>query len=207
MKDTHLYRFARTYLPWFFRLLMPIRVQNAGYMPATGAVVLCCNHMSNTDPVRIAYSQRRQIFFMAKEELFKNGFVAWILRCLGAFPVHRGRGDMGAINLSRRHLKDGDVLGVFIEGTRSKDGNLLRPKPGAAMLAASCHAPILPCCITAKGGGPSRLFRRVVITYGRLIPPEALGIEKGTPSELRAASLFVMDRIRELRETGLKEFR
>lgn len=95
----------------------------------------------------------------------------------------------------------------FHRGTRSKDGNLLRPKPGAAMLAASCHAPILPCCITAKGGGPSRLFRRVVITYGRLIPPEALGIEKGTPSELRAASLFVMDRIRELRETGLKEFR
>lgn len=207
MKGTRLYHFARTYLPWFFRILMPIRVKNADFMPETGAVVLCCNHASNTDAVRLAYSQPRQVFFMAKQELFRNGFVAWILRSLGAFPVHRGRGDLGAINLSRQHLKDGDVLGVFLEGTRSKDGNLLRPKPGAAMLSASCGAPILPCCITAKGGGLPKLFRPVLVTYGRLIPPEELGIEKGTPSELRAASLLVMDRIRELREAALKELR
>lgn len=206
MKDTHLYHFARIYLPWFFRILMPIRVLHADYMPKTGPVVLCCNHMSNTDSVRLAYSQRRQIFFMAKEELFRNGFVACVLRWLGAFPVMRGKGDLGAINLSVRHLKEGDVLGVFIEGTRSKDGSLLKPKPGAAMLASRCHAPILPCCITAKGGRLTKLFHTAVIAYGKPLFPEELSIHNNAPSELRSASLKIMERIAELREESLKEF-
>ncbi|MCI1956570.1 MAG: 1-acyl-sn-glycerol-3-phosphate acyltransferase [Oscillospiraceae bacterium] len=206
MKGTLLYTLARALLPWFFRTVMPIRVRGAENLPKTGKVILCCNHASMTDPLRLAYSQRRQIYFMAKEELFRNRLVGAVIGALGAFPVSRGRGDKGAINKARVHLKEGHVLGLFIEGTRSKDGRLLRPKAGAAMLAKTCDAPIVPCCITARGGGLPKPFRTCIVSFGKLIPPEALGVKAGTPSELRSASQYVMDRIAALRESNLREF-
>ncbi len=207
MNRTPLYVFARTFLPWFFRTTMPMRVRNAENMPETGGVVLCCNHASMTDPLRIAYSVRRQVFFMAKEELFENRLTGAVIGGLGAFPVRRGKGDKEAVNKAERHLRDGDVVGIFIEGTRSKDGSLQRPKSGAVMLAHLCGAPILPCCITAEGGKVPRLFHLCLVTYGSLIPSGDLGIQKGFPSEYRRASRMVMSRIAELRESNLREFK
>lgn len=206
MNKFPLYTFAHTFLAWFFCTLMPIRIRHGEYMPKEGGVILCCNHMSNTDPIRLAYTQKRKIFYMAKEELFRNRFVGRVLTALGAFSVARGRSDKTAINLAQKHLNEGDVLGLFIEGTRSKDGNFLPPKSGAVMLAKSCNVPILPCCITPKGGGMPRLFHPCVINYGKLIYPEELNITTGTPSEFRTASKFVMSRIIGLREEALKEF-
>lgn len=207
MKYSLLYFFARFILVWLFRILMPIRIRNAQYVPQNGKVILCCNHASMTDPVRLAFGQRRQVYFMAKEELFRNRFVSAVISSLGAFPVVRGRGDKGAITAAQQHLNNGHVLGLFIEGTRSKDGNLLRPKSGAVMLAKSCDAPILPCCITAKGGGLPKLFHTCILAFGSPIQPDELGIKNGTPTELRNASQYVMSRIAELRESSLREFR
>jgi 1-acyl-sn-glycerol-3-phosphate acyltransferase len=201
-----LYNFAFHGLRWFFCTLMPFRVRNNERMPQSGGVILCSNHLSNTDPIRVAYSQTRQINFMAKAELFHFRPVGAVLRALGAFPVVRGKGDKSAINTAHEILRRGDVLGIFIEGTRSRDGNLLPPKSGAVLIAHNCNVPILPCCITAKNGGLPKLFRRCIISYGELIRPEELQIEHGTPSELRAASKLVMSRIAALREESLKEF-
>lgn len=175
-------------------------------MPETGKIILCCNHLSMTDPVRLAFSQNRQIFYMAKSELFQNKFVAAVISALGAFPVSRGKSDRQAINTAQKHLDHGHVLGIFIEGTRSKNGELLRPKSGSVMLAHSCSAPILPCCITAKNGGLPKLFQTCLISFGKVIEPEELGIKNGTPSEYREASRQVMERIAQLREASLNEF-
>lgn len=206
MKRTPFYTAARALLPWLFQLLMPSRVHHAENLPKQGGVVLCCNHASMTDPLRLAYSQRRQIFFMAKEELFHNPLVRAVISGLGAFPVARGRSDKQAITTAQQLLQDGNVLGIFLEGTRSRDGSLQRPKPGAVLLAYRNGVPILPCCITAKGGGLPGVFRTSIVSYGRLIPPEDLGIQNGTPSELRNASRMVMGKIAELREESLEEF-
>lgn len=203
---TKLYNFAIHGLRWFFCTLMPFHVRNSERMPRSGGVILCSNHMSNTDPIRVAYSQKRQINFMAKAELFRFRPFGAVLRAIGAFPVERGKGDKNAINVAQEHLQSGDVLGIFIEGTRSRDGNLLPPKSGAVLIAHNCNVPILPCCITAKNGGLPKLFRRCIISYGELIRPEELRIQHGTPSELRAASKLVMSRIAALREESLKEF-
>ena len=201
MKRTPLYAFARTFLAWFFRLVMPVRVRGADRVPKSGNAVLCCNHASMTDPLRLAYSQKRQIYFMAKEELFRNPVVAAVIGALGAFPVTRGKGDKAAINTAKTILDGGRLLGIFIEGTRSRTGEFLRPKPGAVMLAHSCSAPIVPCCITPKSGRLPRLFHTCYVSFGSPIPPQELGIEKGTPSEYRNASLLVMERIASLRES------
>lgn len=204
MKGTPLYTAARRLLPWFFHLLMPTRIENPQYMPANGKVVLCCNHASMTDPVRLAFTTRRQIFFMAKEELFAIPFVSSVIRALGAFPVARGKGDQGAVDTAKQILDENGILGIFIEGTRSKDGNLLRPKSGAVRFAASCGAPILPCCITPEHGRLPRLFHTCRVSFGKPILPEELNIAEGTSLEYRNAARMVMDRIRELRENDRK---
>lgn len=187
-------------MPWFFRTLMPIKIKHAENMPKDGKAVLCCNHMSLTDPLRLAYSQKRQIYFMAKEELFHNKLVSAVITALGAFPVSRGKGDKSAIHSAKAVLDRGSILGIFIEGTRTKDGNFLRPKSGAVMLAHNCHSPVVPCCITPKKGKLPRLFHTCYVSFGAPITEQELGIENGTPSEYRKASLLVMSRIKELRE-------
>ena len=204
MKRTPLYTFARFFLPWLFRLIVPMDINGAGYMPQSGGVIICCNHASMTDPLRLAYSQRRQIYFMSKDELFKNKFVGFIIKKLGAFPVSRGKGDKSALERAQGILGGSGVLGIFIEGTRSKDGSLQRPKSGAVMLAGKCGASILPCCITPEKGRLPKAFSKSVVSYGKPISPDELGITNGTPSEYRAASRLVMDRIAALRERDVK---
>lgn len=175
-------------------------------MPKQGKVIVCCNHVSISDPVRLAFTQRRQIFFMSKAELFDNKFLNCLLSSLGAFPVQRGKGDKGALNRAGELLDEGKAIGLFIEGTRSKTGQLLQPKAGAAMLAYMHHAPVLPCCITAKGGGVPKLFHKCKVSFGQVIPPEELGIEEGTGAEFRSASRRIMKEIVQLRERDLEAF-
>ena len=103
-------------------------------LPERGCIV-CCNHLSNFDPVLLALTQRRPINYMAKAELFKNPLLGWLIRQLGAFPVQRGAGDGKAIQEAEKVIEEGRLLGIFIEGTRSKTGEFLRPKSGAAIIA------------------------------------------------------------------------
>lgn len=89
--------------------------------------------------------QKRHVYFMAKEEIFKNRLATWFFaKQLGAFPVKRGAGDTGALDTARRIVEEGKLLGIFPEGTRSKDGRLGRAKSGAALIAAQTGASVLP---------------------------------------------------------------
>jgi 1-acyl-sn-glycerol-3-phosphate acyltransferase len=207
MKRTPFYAFGKIFIQWFLRLFLPYTVNNKDNMPKNGRVILCCNHLSNSDPVRLAFTQHRQIFFMSKAELFKNKVVGALLSSLGAFPVQRGTGEAKtALNKAGELLAKEQVIGIFIEGTRSKTGELLQPKSGAVMLAYKHHAPILPCCITPKGSRLPKLFHKCIVSYGELIQPEELGIVDGTGTEYRNAAREVMKRISQLRERDLKAF-
>lgn len=206
MKRTPLYNFGKIFVQWFLKYFIPYEVNNKENMPQSGKVIVCCNHVSISDPVRLAFTQHRQIFFMSKSELFENKAMALLLSSLGAFPVQRGKGDKGAINKASQMLENGQALGIFIEGTRSKTGEFLQPKAGAVMIAHNNHAPILPCCITAKGGGVPKIFHKCIVSFGELIQPEELGIVEGTGVEYRNASREIMNRIAKLRERDLKTF-
>ena len=142
---------------------------------------------------------------MAKAELFHNRFLAFLIRKLGAFPVNRGAGDTAAVNNAISILNDEKLLGVFIEGTRSKTGEPLKPKPGVVMFAHQTQSPILPIAIATKDG-KMRLFQKVVINCGELIEPQELNIQDATSLEYRNASRFVMGKILSLREECLAYF-
>lgn len=200
-----LYSAARTVAIFLFKFTYPWEVIDSDKLPKSGKYIICPNHISNMDPVFLIMSQKRQIFFMAKSELFKNKIIKKFLYAIGAFPVQRKKGDTKAINKSYDILKNNNVLGIFIEGTRSKDGEFLKPKSGAAMISYKTNTPVIPVYITPKKGKRVKPFKKTIIFYGDPIPLSELGIEKGTGLEFRNASRVIMSRIKELKErnTGI----
>lgn len=205
MKRTWLYAFAKTVAQWFVIPFLPYHVNDKDRFPKEGRVIVCCNHLGMSDCLRLAFTQKRQIYYMGKAELFENKFVSFVLRSLGAFPVQRGKHDVGAIDICGDLLGREEAVGIFPEGTRSRDGKFLPFKAGAVMLALKHNTPILPVCITPVKGMHLHLFHRVVISYGDLIQPSDLGIERGSGTELRAASRMVQAKIQELRDRDLIE--
>ncbi len=180
------------------RCLLPIwrrwQVIGIDRLPDTGGVVVVSNHTSNLDPVVVGCALTRRIHFMAKQELFQNPILAYIIRLLGAFPVNREKSDRNAIRKALELLQEGQMIGIFPEGTRSKSGELQRPQIGAAMLAIKANAPILPMALKGTRG----LFGQVTVVVGEPIYlPELWGSRPGK-EELEALSLQVMKEIAEL---------
>jgi 1-acyl-sn-glycerol-3-phosphate acyltransferase len=161
--------------------------------------IICCNHVSNLDPIAIAIKVDAEISFLGKAELFKSVFLRFVFRKLNVIPVTRGgeRGENGAaLEKAVAVIKSGGILGVFPEGTRSRDGKLKSPRSGAMFVAYATGADILPMGITLE----KRKFKRskIVVKCGEMIQYEDLMMKEGTHSELRQASKFVMAKISEL---------
>ena len=203
MKMSPFYRFGRGLLMPFYKLLFWYKINGRENVPDDGAYIVCSNHLSNNDPVLLGLAMKRQVFYMAKAELFRNPIAGWVIRHLGAFPVNRGAGDGKAINEAEQIVKDGKLLGIFIEGTRSKTGEFLRPKSGASIIAHQMNVPVIPVCITPKNK-KIRVFQPVKISIGKPITPKELGLDKGTPEEYRNSSRKIMAEIKKLRENDLK---
>jgi 1-acyl-sn-glycerol-3-phosphate acyltransferase len=103
------------------------RAEGVENVPTEGPFVLAANHLTNMDVFFMQFSLSRPIFFMGKEELFRNPIMDWMLRQMGGFPVYRGAHDEWAICHAEHVLEQGQVLGIFPEGTRNR-GQGLRPK-------------------------------------------------------------------------------
>ena len=91
-------------------------------VPMEGPFLLCANHNSNMDPVLIAAGCKRQLTFMAKDELFHVPVLGKLIKALGAFPIKRGRGDAAAVMATLKIMKKGEATLIFPEGTRMKRG-------------------------------------------------------------------------------------
>lgn len=202
---TWLYSLGRVVCTPAMKLFFRTKFINKNNIPKEGRYIICSNHLSYADPVLIALGQKRKVRFMAKAELFKNKFFAALIRSLGAFPIHRGNGDMKAINIGEQILKDGGVMVIYFEGKRSKSGELLRPKSGAMLIAYQTDTPVIPACITPQKG-PLKFFRKTIISFGDPVTVSQLGIKEGTPREFREASKQVMEKVAALREESKKAF-
>lgn len=162
--------------------------------------IICCNHLSNLDVAFLMVTHKKPIYFMAKQELFENKILGWFFKKMGAFAVKRGKGDKSALVNSENIIKDGNVLGIFIEGTRSKTGEFLRPKSGAALIASKTNADILPVCITGSGkNNKVKLFKKTVISYGDSILNSEIKCEEGSRIALKEATNKIMESIIKLR--------
>lgn len=198
-KRNHFYFFWRGVVTPIFKIKYHLKFKGRENVPSDGAYILACNHRESVDPIYLGIGLRRQILFMAKAELFENKFVGWLLGRLGAFPVERGSSAAkGAIVHFEEVLKEGNLMGIFIEGTRSKSDDFLPPKNGVSLIAYDTKTPVIPACIT-------RIGKRRVVHYGKPLSLEEMGFEKGGAREFRNASRIIMDHIKELREIDLAQ--
>ncbi len=151
---------------FFMHLIFRIEVTGTENMPDKGGCIIAANHLSFWDPVFIAcFLNKRRICFLAKAELYKFAPVGCVLRNLGSVPVYRGTRDAGTLMLAIRHLREGNVLGIFPEGTRARDGKKPNAKRGTIKMAKAADTVVVPVHISAT----YRIFSKIKMTVGKPI--------------------------------------
>lgn len=140
-----------------------MRVRGHENIPATGAVLVVCNHISQVDPPVLGIATLpRRTHYMAKSELFTIPLLRRIVYRMGAFPVERGGADRRALRLARDVLERGDLLLVFPEGRRYLDGRLRPGLTGAGSLGLLPDVTVVPAAVW----GSHRFLRRVTVVFG-----------------------------------------
>ena len=157
------YRFARGLIKLIAPIFYRFNISGTEHIPPKGAVIICSNHISALDCITLAICCKRQIFFMAKKELFDKRFLGFILRKLGAFQVDRGTTDLKAYRHTMNLLKNDKALGIFSQGTRTQEFDNV--KGGVAVFALKSGTPIVPVGIR----GTYRPFSRMYVNFGPLI--------------------------------------
>ncbi len=142
-----LYGFVRITFPVVFHLYFRMQRIGREHIPSKGPVIITANHRSFLDPFVIACMTRRPMYYVAKEELFRRPWQAWVLNALGAFPVARGASDENMITTAKAILARGDIVLIFAEGTRVRPGALGRPRRGVGRIALESGAPVVPLAI------------------------------------------------------------
>jgi 1-acyl-sn-glycerol-3-phosphate acyltransferase len=141
------YSFSQGVLRLFTTLMFDLKVYNRHYVPKTGGVLMVSNHQSYLDPVLVGVYLRRPMSYLAKSGLFTNKFFGAWLRRIRAFPVKQGAGDVGAVKETIRRLKEGHMLNIFPEGSRSNDGEIAPMQAGASLVVKRANVPVIPCVV------------------------------------------------------------
>jgi len=190
---------------WFVELYFHTRGHGTQNIPERGPFVVVANHASFLDPYMIGYtSLQRQVGFMAKEELFRAPLFGPFIRRCGAFPVKRNSRDMEAVHQFHDFLNSGKPLVVFVEGTRTLNGELQPAKKGSGMLLYNAKVPVIPAYIdgTFHCWPKGKLLPKpgpISVTYGAPVPLDDLYAEK--PEKITYAKIAnrVMEHITKLK--------
>lgn len=173
----------------FYITLLLGRAFHRDRVPESGGLLVVSNHQSFLDPVLAALPIGRPFNPMARDSLFRQRAFAWLIRSLYAFPVKRGRADLGAIREAIRRLKRGNIVLVFPEGTRTRDGTIRPLLAGMIVIAQRSGVPVLPMVIDGAYQCWPRDRRlptlgQVRVIYGEVIPAEE--VRGATPEEMAA---------------------
>ena len=185
------YDFCVVLLKIVFTFVFRIKRVGEENVPKEGPLIVAFNHTSDFDPVIAGITCPRRLNFMAKAELFENKLFGGLIKRLGAFPVHRGKGDVGAIKTAFKIIENQGVMLIFPEGGRVKDGQRKSAKPGVAMIAQRCNVPVVPVHII----GEYKWMKKITVCYGEPVsfvnPSEA----KPTQEDLQKFADDVLDTI------------
>ena len=168
-------------------------------IPQKDSFIMVSNHGSLLDPPLLGHALGRNISFMAKAELFKIPFLGFIIKACGAYPVKRGIADKNTINTACKKLLNNNCIGIFIDGTRQKNGRVNKPKQGAALLAFKNQKLLLPVAIVNS----HRLIRfkffipffsKIVIKVGKPVKPP----QSSSRDDLNSVTMHLQDKINNL---------
>ncbi|MFC2468761.1 MAG: lysophospholipid acyltransferase family protein [Negativicutes bacterium] len=164
-----MYTLLQICFTFFFKVFFRAELIGRENIPAEGGVILAANHLSNWDPPLLAAFLSRPVSYMAKKELFEVPILKQIITRCHSFPVKRGAADRGAIKAALQELKRGRCIGLFPEGTRSRDGKVHKAESGVALLAAMSGVPVVPAAIigTERIFSHGSFFPKLRVVYGK----------------------------------------
>ena len=168
-------------------------------IPQKDSFIMVSNHGSLLDPPLLGHALGRNISFMAKAELFKIPILGFVIKACGAYPVKRGIADKNTIKTACNKLSNNNCIGIFIDGTRQKNGRVNRPKQGAALLAFKNQKLLLPVAIVnshrlIKFKFCIPFFSKIVIKVGKpLLPPKS-----SSRDDLNSVTLQLQENINNL---------
>ena len=180
------YDFAKVTVRTSALVLWRVRVYGAQYVPATGPLLVACNHVSYLDPPLLGSFCPRRISYMAKKELFVIPVLGGVIRALGAYAVDREGSATAAIKRSLRVLQEGGVVGIFPEGRRNRAGDA-SAQTGVALLAALAQVPVVPAFI--RGTDRALRLARISVAFGEPLAPPA---RKATRDDLAKFTSEIM---------------
>jgi 1-acyl-sn-glycerol-3-phosphate acyltransferase len=192
---------------WLCHLLFRPRVEGRENIPHTGPAILVSNHISAGDTFLLPAMIRRRLTFPAKQELFhgrgiKGRLLAWFLTNVGQVPLNRSGGRASASSMDEviQVLRDGKLLGIYPEGTRSPDGRLYKGKTGVARLVLQAGVPVIPVGVINTQFVPSMIpkipiMRRPVIKIGRPLDFSAYAAAGNNREVLRWITDQIMDQV------------
>jgi 1-acyl-sn-glycerol-3-phosphate acyltransferase len=188
------YKFAQTVFKIYSKTFYGLEVVGKENIPTEGNLVIAANHKSNLDPIFVASAIEREVSVIAKKELFENKLLANILAKLKVISVDRedSSANLSTLKNAIRILRNGDVLGIFPEGTRVKGSDFGEAKAGLAMLAIKGRADVLPISIVSK----YKLFKKTVIYIDKPISLEKYYKEKLTTEDYLNISNDIMEIIK-----------
>lgn len=163
-QDVMFYKVIRPIVTFLFTLLFRPKIIGKDNIPKTGAIIIAGNHTHRFDCLLLISSTNRCIHFLAKKELF-TGVKRIIFNNLGLISVNRQEKDHNALVTAENYLKNNKVIGIFPEGTISKEkGQMLPLKMGAIKIAKDTNTKIVPFAIT----GNYKLFSKdLIVKFGK----------------------------------------
>lgn len=192
--------FFRRIIKFVLKLLVIIvyRPQIIGKenIPKDTAAIICPNHVHALDSAVIVTMNKRKINVLAKESLFKNGFVKWLADIFGIYPVKLKSKSMESVKISLKLLKNKELLMIFPEGTRNGLAKGKKPKDGAVKLAIKANVPIIPVGII----GSFKAFKKVKVKIGEPIYYSEYKEEANNKELLDELTEKLMDKVVKLRD-------
>ena len=185
-------------------------VRGVENVPSSGAAILASNHLSFSDSIFLPLQCPRPVGFLAKSEYFtgkglKGLLVKWFFKSTGQLPIDRsgGKASEAALNTGLSVLEQGQLLGIYPEGTRSPDGRLYRGRTGIARMVLEAKVPVIPVAmIDTEKVQPigTRLprVRRVGIVYGKPLDFSRFDGMEGDRIVLRAVTDEIMYELKKI---------
>lgn len=190
--SSFLYYVGRFLFKLIFLFIFRCKSEGKENIPKNTGVIISPNHMSFFDPPLTGAFMDKDLYFMAKQELFDMPVLGFLIKRTNAFPVKRGMQDMSAFRNAFALLDNKKALLMFPEGTRSKDGNIGKPRAGVGMVSCIAQVPIVPVKITNTNNMAK--LKQITIKYGKPVyPPKEYSKE-----DYIALSLKILEQIKEL---------